>query len=82
MPFRKGFEGVYDQATLNVVQDSFEFIRQAISDAGLLLSREAVARMVIDAYESGMRPELIRGQVLHTIMQQLKQLRESANSCN
>jgi hypothetical protein len=49
VPFRKGYEGIYDQATLEHLQDILEFVWRALVDGGTppSVSREDVARMVI-----------------------------------
>jgi hypothetical protein len=65
MPFRQGYEGVYDQATLARLQDVFEYIWLAITDTlAPLVSREDIARQVLAAHESGMPPDRIKEQVL------------------
>jgi hypothetical protein len=68
MPFRKGYEGVYDQATLDRLQDILECIWLAIVDAGQTsVAREDVARMIISAYDSGMKLEVIGDSVIAEI---------------
>jgi hypothetical protein len=70
MPFRKGYEGVYDQATLARLQDVLEYVWLAITDTlAPSVSREEVARQVLAAHESGMPPERIKEQVLVELLQ-------------
>jgi hypothetical protein len=70
MPFRKGYEGVYDQATLERLQDILEFVWLAITDAvAPSMSRENVASLVLAAHESGMTPERIKEHVLDEILE-------------
>jgi hypothetical protein len=70
MPFRKGYEGVYDQTTLERLQDILEFVWLAITDAvAPSISREDVARLVLDAHKVGMTPDRIKKHVLDRILQ-------------
>jgi hypothetical protein len=65
MPFRNILEGTYDEATLHELQDIFEFTWLVIADNGQLsLSREDVARMIIEAHKCGLAPETIKDEVL------------------
>jgi hypothetical protein len=51
--------GVYDQATLERLQDILEFVWLAITDAvAPAMSRENVASLVLAAHESGMTPRV------------------------
>jgi hypothetical protein len=69
MPFRKGYEGVYDQATLALLQDVFEYVWLAITDTlAPLVSREEIARQVLAAHESGLAPDRIKEQVLAELL--------------
>jgi hypothetical protein len=70
MPFRQGCEGVYNQATLERLQDILEFVWLAITDAvAPSVSRETIAQRVLAAHEAGMSPELIKEHVLDEILQ-------------
>jgi hypothetical protein len=70
MPFRKGYEGVYDQATLDLLQDILEFVWLALSDAfAPSVSREKIAGMVLAAHNGGMTPDRIKEQVIDEILQ-------------
>ena len=70
MPFRKGYEAVYDQATLARLQDVFEYVWLAITDTlAPSVSREEVARQVLAAHESGITPDRIKEQVLAGLLQ-------------
>jgi hypothetical protein len=69
MPFRKGYEGIYDQATLDQLQDVLEFVWLAIvADRRATLCRENVARMILTSHESGMTPVRIKEQVVREIL--------------
>jgi len=67
MPFRKGYEGVYDQATLALLQDVFEYVWLANTLAPLV-SREEVARQVLAAHEAGLAPDSIKERVLAELL--------------
>jgi hypothetical protein len=70
MPFYKGYEGIYDQATLARLRDIFEFVWLAITDAvAPSVSREDIARLVVAVYEAGIPPDRIKEQVIAEILQ-------------
>jgi hypothetical protein len=70
MPFRNGYEGVYDQATLNLLQEILEFVWLAMTDAfAPSVSREKIAGMVVAAHKAGMTPDHIKEQVFNEILQ-------------
>jgi hypothetical protein len=70
MPFRKGYEGVYDQATLERLQDILEFVWLAITDAvAPSISRDDLARLVLEGHEAGMSPDRIKEHVIRHILQ-------------
>ena len=81
MPFRKGYAGVYDQATVAHMQDTHEQIWLAIKDVGGSVSREDIARLIIAAYEAGVASDLIKEQVLAGILRPILQS-SSASSIN
>jgi hypothetical protein len=61
MPFREGYGGVYDPATLARLQDIFEHVWQAMVDGKApIFSRDDLARMIIKAYDSGMPADAIK----------------------
>ena len=65
MPLRSTLEGTYEPDTLHELQDIFEFTWLVIADSWRLdLSREDVARMIIEAHKRGVAPETIRDEVL------------------
>lgn len=69
MPFRKGYEGVYDQATLDLLQDILEFVWLAMTDAfAPSVSREKIAGMVVAAHKAGMTPDRIKEHVIDEIL--------------
>jgi hypothetical protein len=68
MPFRHEYGDIYDQPTLSRLQDVFEYVWLAAVDAGRSpLSRERVARLIIEAHESGMTPEQMKDFVLKSV---------------
>jgi hypothetical protein len=72
VPFHKSYEGVYEQATLDKLQDIFEFVSRAITDAGApSVSPEDIARMVIDAHETGVPPDRMKVQLVQEILKTL-----------
>jgi hypothetical protein len=72
VPFRKGYEGVYDQASLERLQEILEFVWLALVDGGTPpVSREDVARMIIAAYEQGVPPERMKVQLVQEILKTL-----------
>ena len=65
MPLRSALEGTYEPDTLHELQDILEFIWLEVADSGRLgLSRESVARMIIEAHRRGVAPETIQHEVL------------------
>jgi hypothetical protein len=61
MPFREGYGGVYDPATLARLQDILEHVWQAMVDGKTpIFSRDDLAGMIIRAYDSGMPAETIK----------------------
>jgi hypothetical protein len=66
MPFRQGYEGVYDQATLALLQDIFEYVWLAVADSlsSTEVSREYIAHRILAAHEAGLTPEAIRNRVI------------------
>ena len=71
MPFRKGYEGVYDQVTLTQLQDIFEFVWLAVADSLSCaeVSREYIAHRIIAAHEAGLVPEAIKNKVILELTQ-------------
>lgn len=61
MPFRQGYGGVYDEATLARLQDIFEYVWLVLADLGEpKISREKLAGMIIGCHEKGMTAEGIK----------------------
>jgi hypothetical protein len=61
MPFREGYAGVYDAATLARLQDIFEYVwKEMIAGRVPVFDRDDVARMIIKAHDSGMDAEAIK----------------------
>jgi chemotaxis protein histidine kinase CheA len=81
MPFRKGYAGVYDQTTLAHLQVTLEQVWLAITDNGVSVSREDIARLIIAAYEAGVASDRIKEQVLAGILRPILQS-SSASSIN
>jgi hypothetical protein len=74
MPFRKGYEGVYDQTTLADLQDTLEHVWLAIKDVGVgSVSREDIAQLIIAACEAGVASDRIKEQVLAGILRPILQ---------
>lgn len=69
MPFRKGYVGVYDQPTLDQLQDILEFVWLAIADGTPPVSLEDVARMILAGHETGLTPDRIKEEVVREIVQ-------------
>jgi hypothetical protein len=58
MPFREGYAGVYDEATLARLQDIFEYVWLAMVDLGeAKTTRDELAGMIIGCHEKGMSAE-------------------------
>ena len=53
MPFRNGFDDVYEQSTLKLLQGIFESVWPALGEASTRTSREEVARCILAAYRAG-----------------------------
>ncbi len=69
MRFRKGYEGIYDQTTLERLQDILEFVWLAVNDAvAPSISREDVASLVLEAHKAGMTPDQIKKHALDRIL--------------
>jgi hypothetical protein len=61
MPFREGYGGVYDEATLTRLQDIYEYVWLALVDLGEpKMNRDDLAGMIIGCYEKGMSAEAIK----------------------
>jgi hypothetical protein len=61
MPFREGYGGIYDEATLARLQDIFEYVWLALAHAGEPnMSRNDLAGMIIGCHEKGMTAEVIK----------------------
>jgi len=61
MPFREGYGGVYDEATLSRLQDIYEYVWLALVDVGEpKITRDDLAGMIIGCYEKGMSAEAIK----------------------
>ena len=61
MPFREGYNGVYDEATLAHLQDIFEYVWLAMVDLGEpKITRDDLAGMIIGCHEKGMSVEAIK----------------------
>ena len=61
MPFRDRYIGVYDAATLAKLQNIFEYVwQEMIGGRAPIFDRDEVARMIIEAHDSGMDDETIK----------------------
>ena len=61
MPFREGYGGVYDEATLARLQDIFEYVWLALSDLSEpKMSRDDLAGIIIGCHEKGTSAEAIK----------------------
>jgi hypothetical protein len=61
MPFRDGYTGVYDAATLAKLQGIFEYVWQEMIDGRApIFDRDDLARLIIKAHDSGMDAETIK----------------------
>jgi hypothetical protein len=68
MPFRHEYSDVYDQLTLDRLQDIFEYVWLAVVDIRRSPpSREQVARLIIEAHEAGMTPEQMKDFVIKKV---------------
>jgi hypothetical protein len=68
MPFRNGFDDVYEQSTLELLQSIFDSVWPAISEAPNPVSRGEVARRILMAYRAGNSLEQIKQSVLNSIV--------------
>jgi hypothetical protein len=66
MPFRSGFDDIYDQNTLALLQGIFDSVWPILSEANTSISREELARRILAAYRSGCPPEQINDAVLRS----------------
>jgi hypothetical protein len=58
MPFREGYAGVYDEATLVRLQDIYEYVWLAMVDLGEpRITRNDLAAMIMGCHEKGMSAE-------------------------
>jgi hypothetical protein len=72
MPFRKGYEGDYDQTT--DLHDTLEQVWLAIKDVHVgLVSREDIAQLITAAREAGVASDRIKEQVLAGILRPILQ---------
>jgi hypothetical protein len=70
MPFREGYGSIFDAPTRATLQDVFEFVWLAMTDAfAPSVSREKIAGMVVAAHKAGMTPDHIKEQVFNEILQ-------------
>jgi hypothetical protein len=71
MPFRQGYEGVYDHATLALLQDIFEYVWLAVADSlsSKEVTRDYIAHRIIAAHEAGLSPEAIKNRVILELTQ-------------
>ena len=67
MPFRDGFDDVYEQSTLELLQGIFESVWPALGEANTRTSREEIARRILAAYRAGSSPEQIKEAVLRSV---------------
>jgi hypothetical protein len=64
MPFRNGFDDVYEQSTLELLQGIFDAVWPSLREANSTVSREEVARRILAAYRAGNSPDQISAMVL------------------
>ena len=67
MPFRRGYEGIYDRDTLDHLQDVFEAVSLIVADAKLSVGRGEIVQLILDAHNSGMPSAKIRQHVIYEI---------------
>jgi len=61
MPFREGYAGVYDAATLIRLQNIFEHVwQEMIKGRAPIFDRDELARMIIKAHDTGMDADTIK----------------------
>jgi hypothetical protein len=61
MPFRDGYTGAYDAATLAKLQNIFEYVwQEMIGGRAPIFDRDELARMIIKAHDSGMDAQTIK----------------------
>ena len=67
MPFRSGFDDIYEQSTLELLQGIFDSIWPALGEANTSISREEIARRILAAHRAGNSPEQIKEVVLRSV---------------
>lgn len=67
MPFRSGFDDIYEQSTLELLQSIFESVWPVLGEANTRTSREEIARRILAAHRAGNSPEQIKKAVLSGI---------------
>jgi hypothetical protein len=68
MPFRRGYESIYDRDTLDQLQEVFDAVWLIVLDAGVSLRRDDIVRMILHAHEAGMSPTQIRQHVIYEVL--------------
>jgi hypothetical protein len=75
MPFKKGYSDQFDSPTRGELQDVFEFVWLAVVDADLgPITRAELAERIVNAHDSGMKPEAIKDAVLYELKHQRRTL--------
>ena len=69
MPFRKGYEALYDKTTLADLQDTLEHVWLAIKVVHVgLVAREDIAQLIISAKEARIKEQVLAG-IMRPILQ-------------
>lgn len=69
MPFRSGFDDIYEQSTLDLLQGIFDSIWPVLGEANTSTSQQEIARRILAAYRAGNSPEQIKEAVLRSVRQ-------------
>jgi hypothetical protein len=67
MSFRWDYRHVYDQQTLDRLEEVFDSVWPIVLDAGLSLGRQDIVRMIVDAHEAGRSPPQIRQHLIYEL---------------
>jgi hypothetical protein len=67
MPFRDGYNGLFDPPTLKALQEIFDAVWASVVASGASTSRTEVAQIIVRAHQSGMPWGQISEHVLQIV---------------